>query len=91
MGTFGIPVWYCFAWRQGNGLLWALGAGLIGASIPYTPVLIMPTIRKLVATAPNAADLTSRTLIAKWGRMYAVRTFLALAATATMTVQTANG
>ncbi len=80
-----------FSWWQTGGLLWVIGAILIGVNIPYTLVLIMPTNRKLLATAPNAADLTSRALIADWGRMHDARTALALAATAVMTFQAANG
>ena len=79
------------AWWQNGQLLWALGAILIGANIPYTLVLIMPTNHRLLAIASNAADPTSRTLIANWGRMHAVRTILALAATAVMTFQAVNG
>ena len=76
-GAFGILAFvFTFDWR------WILGAALILAPWPYTLFIIMPTNNQLKATAPEAADDTTRGLLAQWGRLHAVRTLLGIGATA---------
>jgi uncharacterized membrane protein len=69
------------AWWQSGNFLWLVGGVLILANWPVTLFLIMPTNRKLTATAKAAPE--SRSLIVKWGGLHAVRTGLGFAATAT--------
>jgi Domain of unknown function (DUF1772) len=58
---------------------WLLGAAVILAAWPWTLLVIMPVNRRL-----KAADLAQgeiRSLVARWGRLHAVRSALGLAAT----------
>ena len=64
-------------WKIGDDCLLA-GALLIGANIPLTLIFILPTNRRLEAAEGGAGDV--RALLAKWGRLHAIRTALGLAA-----------
>jgi hypothetical protein len=74
--VLGLLAW----WRTGN-LGWTYGAILIGANIPYTLISIRPINNRLLATEPADAGAASRDLIVRWGRLHAIRTLLAIAAT----------
>jgi hypothetical protein len=69
------------AWWKSGHWPWVLGAMVLVANWPFTLFVIMPTNRKLLATEPAQAGPESRTLIAKWGKLHAVRSVLGLAAT----------
>jgi uncharacterized membrane protein len=60
--------------------VWLLPAFLIGAVVPFTLVVIMPTNRNLLAADRDLATDGTRALLVKWGRLHAVRTVLSLAA-----------
>jgi len=57
---------------------------LIGAAVPFTLIVIMPTNHKLLAADRDAASAETRSLLDRWGRLHAVRTALSLLATALM-------
>ncbi|MGH6797878.1 MAG: DUF1772 domain-containing protein, partial [Roseiarcus sp.] len=61
------------AWWQTGKPVWAVGAILVGANVPFTLIAIMPTNNLLLATAPSDAGAGARALIEKWGRLHAVR------------------
>ena len=64
-------------WKIGDG--WLLAAALlIGANIPLTLILILPTNRRLEAAGGDGANIGA--LLGKWGRLHALRTGLGLAA-----------
>ena len=69
------------AWLLASGVLWLLAAVVIGAVVPFTFIVVMPTNNKLLAAipAPNARELLER-----WGTLHAVRTALSLLATVLM-------
>ena len=68
--------WSSADWR------WLAGAVLIFANVPYTVLVILPTNKRLQATAPAAADAGTRDAIEAWARLHLVRDVLGLLATA---------
>jgi hypothetical protein len=55
---------------------WLAGALAIGAVIPLTLIVIMPTNRRLLGPDP-LGEAESLRLLRRWGRLHAVRTALA--------------
>ncbi len=70
------------AWFLGGGTAWLIGALLIGAVVPFTFIVIMPTNHQLLAPGRDLASDETRALLEKWGRLHAVRSALSLAASA---------
>ncbi len=68
-------------WLQTGHWAWLMGALVLGANVPYTFLVIMPTNNRLMATDPADAGPDGRALIEKWGALHAGRTALGLAAT----------
>ncbi len=69
------------AWWQTRDGLWLVGAVVLVSNWPYTLLGIMPTNRRLIATAPDSADVATRALLERWGRLHAVRSALGAIAT----------
>jgi uncharacterized membrane protein len=67
------------AWRFRSDVRWLIGGGLLVSVVPFTALVILPTNKKLLdpATA-NDLDLAEK-LLARWGRLHAVRSVLSLA------------
>jgi Domain of unknown function (DUF1772) len=55
--------------------VWLAGAVAVGAVVPFTLLVIMPTNRALLGGAP-LGDGDARRLLQRWGRLHAVRTVL---------------
>ena len=79
------------AWLSGASVWWLVAGLLIGAVVPFTLIVIMPTNHKLLAIDRDAASGETRTLLIRWGKLHAVRTMLSLLATAVMLWQLAAG
>ena len=63
-------------WARGHGLL-PLAAGLLMAAvIAFTLVVILPTNKRLLDRALDSGSAEAATLLARWGRLHAVRTLL---------------
>jgi hypothetical protein len=64
-------------WLTGRWV-WLAGGALVGAVVPLTLVVIMPTNRLLLNAASPPPEQAARPLLDKWARLHAVRTFLSL-------------
>jgi hypothetical protein len=69
------------SWLLGGGLGWAIAALLMGAVVPFTLIVIMPTNRTLLAPGRDLGTAETRTLLERWAKLHGVRTALSLAAT----------
>ena len=68
------------AWSAGGGVMWLVGAVLIGLVVPFTFVAIMPTNKQLLSPGRDLTSSETRALLEKWGRLHAVRSLLSFAA-----------
>jgi hypothetical protein len=68
-------------WLLGGGWGWLVAAALVGAVVPFTFLIIMPTNHKLLAPDRDLSSSETRELLVRWGRLHAVRTLLSLAGT----------
>jgi hypothetical protein len=66
---------------MGGGVAWLIAAILIGAVVPFTFMVIMPTNHKLLAPDRDLSSAETRVLLENWGKLHAVRTGLSLLAT----------
>ena len=58
----------------------ASAALLLGSVVPFTLIVILPTNKRLLDPALNARDPEARRLLARWGRLHAVRTVVSTVA-----------
>jgi uncharacterized membrane protein len=61
------------AWAQGAGRLVLLGGVLLGLVIPFTVIVILPTNKRLLDPELDRSSAEAATLLARWGRLHAVR------------------
>lgn len=66
------------AWVLDAGALWLAASVLIGAVVPFTFLVIMPTNRALLAQGRDLSSEETRDLLVRWGRLHNVRTVLSL-------------
>lgn len=69
-----------FAWRVTGAGTYLLAAIAIGAVIPFTLIVILPTNKKLLDPSLNRGSDAARKLLITWGRLHAVRTVLGVGA-----------
>ena len=67
------------SWLQGSSVRWLVGGLLLGALVPFTLVVIMPTNRRLLDPQLDRGSGEARDLLARWGRLHAVRTVVSVA------------
>jgi uncharacterized membrane protein len=75
------------AWTQGRGLPVLVGGVLLGLVIPFTLVVIAPTNARLLNSSLDRTSAVAAALLARWGRLHAVRTALSLLAFAILGFQ----
>ena len=68
------------AWLVGANAWWFVAALFIGAVVPFTFIVVMPTNHKLLTPGRDLTSVETRVLLEKWGRLHAVRTALSLVA-----------
>jgi uncharacterized membrane protein len=68
------------AWLFGAPFVWFVAALLVGAAIPYTLLVILPTNHRLQEPARDLGSPETRALLERWGQLHSVRTVLSLAA-----------
>src|SRR5262250_2091499 len=68
------------AWLGGAGRSWLVGAVLLGAVVPFTLIVVLPTNRRLEKLDPDPDPAVASSLLARWAQLHAVRSLLSLAA-----------
>jgi uncharacterized membrane protein len=61
------------AWAQGRGVEVLIGGLLLGVVIPFTLVVILPTNKRLLDPGLDRSSAEATALLARWGRLHAVR------------------
>jgi Domain of unknown function (DUF1772) len=72
----GVAVWFL-----GGDVGWLVAALLVGAVVPFTLGVIMPTNHKLLTPGRDLSSSETRELLVRWGHLHAVRTALSIAGT----------
>jgi Domain of unknown function (DUF1772) len=68
------------AWFMDARVAWLVGAALIFMVVPFTLIAIRPTNRQLLDPTLDRTSEEARRLLQRWGKLHAVRSILALAA-----------
>jgi hypothetical protein len=64
------------AWLAGATFWWPVGGLILGAVIPFTLMVILPTNKQLMSPVLDKRSPESERLLARWGRLHAVRSAL---------------
>jgi hypothetical protein len=67
------------AWADGDSRL-ALGAVLLGAVVPFTLIVILPTNKRLLDPTLDPRSHQATRLLNRWGHLHATRSVLSTAA-----------
>jgi membrane protein YdbS with pleckstrin-like domain len=66
-------------WLLGGSPYWAMAAALVGAVVPVTFLVIMPTNHRLMTPGRDLTSPETRELLLRWGHLHAMRTILSVA------------
>jgi anthrone oxygenase-like protein len=66
-------------WQQRDWTA-ASAAVLLGSLVPFTLIVILPTNKRLLDPALKSQDVEAARLLARWGRLHAVRTLVSTVA-----------
>jgi len=64
------------AWLAGATFWWPVGGAVLGAVIPFTLIVILPTNKRLLSKELDRRSAQAELLLQRWGRLHAVRTTL---------------
>jgi hypothetical protein len=68
-----------YASQQGDGAVF-VGVLLLGAVVPFTLLVIMPTNQRLLASGVDIDEVEARVLLTRWNRLHGVRSLLSAVA-----------
>ncbi|MGA3091485.1 MAG: DUF1772 domain-containing protein [Terriglobales bacterium] len=68
------------AWFAGATFWWIVGGAVLGAVIPFTLIAILPTNKQLLSPTLDRRSAETEQLLARWGRLHAVRSVLSAVA-----------
>ena len=63
-----------------GGAVWIVAAFVLSAVVPFTLIVMWPTNKRLEDPQLELSSAEARDLLARWGRLHAVRTVIGLAA-----------
>jgi uncharacterized membrane protein len=69
-----------FVWMRGATVWWLVGGVLLVLVVPFTLIVIMPTNRKLLDPTLDKRSDGTATLLMRWAKLHAARTFLSILA-----------
>ena len=72
------------AWLLGGGVAWLIAALFIGAVVPITLLVVMPTNQQLLASGRDLGSAQTRELLERWGKLHGVRSIASGIATILM-------
>jgi hypothetical protein len=64
------------AWLDGASFWWVVAGVILGSVIPFTLIVILPTNKQLLSPALARRSAERELLLARWGRLHAVRSVL---------------
>jgi hypothetical protein len=64
------------AWLAGATFWWVVAGVLLGSVIPFTLFVILPTNKLLLSPTLGKQSVEAERLLARWGRLHAVRSVL---------------
>jgi hypothetical protein len=67
------------AWLQGAPAPWLIGGLLLGAVVPFTLIVILPTNKRLLDPSLDKNFEQTQQLLHGWAKLHAVRSTLSLA------------
>jgi Anthrone oxygenase len=67
------------AWLMGAPAQWLIGGLLLGAVVPFTLLVILPTNNQLLDPSLDKDSELAHQLLRRWGKLHAVRSCLSLA------------
>ena len=65
-----------YAWFNGSGIEWLIGAVLLASMFPVTAIFIVPTNLKLLKIDAAKSPQEAALLFSRWGRWHAIRTLI---------------
>jgi Anthrone oxygenase len=64
------------AWLAGAAVWWLVAGALLGSVIPFTLFVILPANKLLLSPTLDKRSVEAERLLARWGRLHAVRSVL---------------
>ena len=64
------------AWLAGATFWWVVAGVLLGAVMPFTLIVILPTNKRLLSPTLDRRSAEAERLLTRWGRLHTVRSLL---------------